>query len=412
MAELSFDALSSTQAAANAPAGLSGWLARFLLSRVTVGRLTLITQSGQRLTSPGGRAGPEAVLILRRWRALWRTLLRGDVAFGRAYGDGDWDSPDIAALIELAARNMETLDDATGGPLLARMGQRLAHRLNANSRAGSRRNIVRHYDLGNDFYAAWLDPGMSYSAALFGNTDRTLEQAQTAKQDRAIALLRLSGGEHGLEIGCGWGGLADRLLETTDCRVTGVTLSPAQHGYASARLAHFGARADIRLMDYRDISGTYDRIVSIEMIEAVGEAFWPVYFAALRDRLASGGVAVLQAITIAAHRFEMYRRRPDFVQRYIFPGGMLPTEAAIHDHAAHAGMAERVADRFGGDYARTLLEWRARFLAAWPAIAGPGFDTRFRRIWEYYLGYCAGGFQAGVIDVGFHVLTKPEQSGC
>ena len=389
-----------------------GWLSRRIanvfLSRIAEGRLTIVAPSGRRFVSPAGRPGPDAVLMLRSWRALWRTALHGDVAFGTAYIDGDWDSPDLSAIIELAARNAKTFDAAIAGNALSRFGRRLAHRLNANSRRRSRRNIAFHYDLGNKFYAAWLDPGMTYSSALYTDADQGLDAAQTAKQDRALTLLEPRDGDRVLEIGCGWGGQAERLLSGHNCNVVGLTLSPAQHAYATPRLAPFGPRADVRLQDYRDIDGTFDRIVSIEMLEAVGEAWWPKYFATLHERLAAGGIAVLQAITIAADRYESYRRAPDFVQRYIFPGGMLATREEIERQAARAGLIVRRVEQFGASYARTLTVWRERFLAAWPEVERMGFDTRFRRMWTYYLDYCAGGFRAGAIDVGFYVLAKPE----
>ncbi|MGE0420491.1 MAG: cyclopropane-fatty-acyl-phospholipid synthase family protein, partial [Acetobacteraceae bacterium] len=295
-------------------------LARFLLSRIRIGRLTIVTPSGVRVSSHPTEPGPEGVLVLHRWRTLRRLLLQGDVSFAEAYMDGDWSSPDLPALIELAARNAPTLNRAIDGHAASRWINRLRHRLNANTRRGSQRNITFHYDLGNDFYAAWLDPGMTYSSGLYGPGAATLEDAQTAKQDRAIALLELTAEHDVLEIGCGWGGLAERIVDRTGCHVTGLTLSQAQLAYATERLSRAGLsdRAAFALRDYRDQDGIFDRIVSIEMLEAVGEAYWPAYFATLRDRLRPGGIAVLQAITIAEDRFEAYRRCPDFIQHYIF----------------------------------------------------------------------------------------------
>ena len=286
------------------------------------------------------------------------------------------------------------------------MRNRLQHRLNANTKRGSQRNIRHHYDLGNDFYAAWLDSGMSYSSALFSADDQTLEDAQSAKQRRIMALLDTRPGDTVLEIGCGWGGLAEQLAQA-GCRVTGVTLSAAQLEYASERLKRPDTEADLRLQDYRDVAGVFDRIVSIEMMEAVGEAYWPSYFSALHDRLRPGGLAVLQAITIDEDQFDGYRRCTDFIQHYIFPGGMLPTVTEIGRQSARAGMELLSVERFGASYARTLAEWHRRFLAAWPEIERHGFDARFRRMWEYYLSYCEGGFRAGTIDVGLYVLAKP-----
>jgi cyclopropane-fatty-acyl-phospholipid synthase len=335
-------------------------------------------------------------------------MLHGDVAFGEAFMDGDWSSPDVAALLDLAARNTAPLAAAIDGTPLARLANRVLHRMRANTRAGSRRNIQRHYDLGNAFYARWLDAGMSYSSALYTRPHMPLELAQDAKLDRIMALLGPMPGDSVLEIGCGWGGLAERLARH-GCNVTGLTLSPAQLSYARQRLAAGGlaARADLRLEDYRDSSGSFDRVVSIEMLEAVGEAFWPRYFDVLRTRLNPGGVAVLQVITIDDARFDGYRRTPDFMQRHVFPGGMLPPPRAVRQHIAQAGLTLEHVETFGDSYARTLAEWRQRFLDAWLEIAAMGFPERFRRMWDYYLSYCEGGFRAGAIDVGLWRVVRP-----
>ena len=384
------------------------WWANALLSSVRHGRLTLVTPSGTRLTHTPTAPGPEGVMVLHRWRTLKRLLTGGDVAGAEAFLDGDWSSPDLPALIELVARN-DALVRTIAGSWFARALNRLRHRLNANTRRGARRNIERHYDLGNAFYRLWLDAGMSYSSAIYATGSERLEDAQTAKQDRAIDLMDLSGGEHILEIGCGWGGLAERMLHRGAGHVTGLTLSPAQLAHATEHLATVGLtdRSSIQLRDYRDSTGTYDRIVSIEMIEAVGEAWWPSYFATIRDRLKPGGIAVIQAITIAEDRFEDYRSSADFIQRYIFPGGMLPTVPELHRQIARAGLELRSSETFGDSYARTLAEWRRRFHAAWPDIQPLGFDDRFRRIWDYYLSYCEAGFRAAATDVGLYVISRP-----
>jgi cyclopropane-fatty-acyl-phospholipid synthase len=383
---------------------LARHISKMLLSRIHTGRLTIITPSGIRL-SHGNSNGPEGVLVLHRWRALRRLLLQGDIAAAEAFIDGDWDSPDLPALIELAGINMPTLSDTFAANWLQRLRNRLAHKLNANTRRGSRRNIRHHYDLGNAFYRTWLDSGMSYSSAIFSTPHQTLEAAQLAKQQRVIELMQTRPDQRVLEIGCGWGGLAEQLVHAAGCRVTGVTLSPAQLEYASDRLSG-SPGADLRLQDYRDIPGQFDRIVSIEMMEAVGEAYWPSYFSTLHDRLKPGGLAVVQAITIAEDKFEGYRRCTDFIQHAIFPGGMLPTNSEIRRQTEKAGMILRSMETFGASYARTLAEWRRRFHAAWPEIERLGFDTRFRRMWDYYLSYCEGGFKAGTIDVGLYVLAK------
>jgi cyclopropane-fatty-acyl-phospholipid synthase len=412
MAELSLE--SACPVAASQPD--TGWLtrrlARLLLSRIKIGRLTIVTPSGYRLSHAGTAPGPEGVLVLRRWRTLRRLLLLGDVSFAEAYMDGDWYSPDLTALIELAARNAPTLNRTIEGNLASRLRNHLLHRLNANTKRGSRRNITHHYDLGNDFYAAWLDAGMSYSSAIYRDPAQTLEEAQEAKQDRILELLHLSGGEHVLEIGCGWGGLAERLIARAGCHVTGLTLSPAQLAYARQRMDATGLaqQADLRLQDYRDVAGRFDRIVSIEMLEAVGEAWWPHYFRILRDHLNTGGLAVLQVITISEDRFESYRGCVDFIQRYIFPGGMLPTPTVIRSQAARAGLTLRSVETFGASYARTLSEWRHRFYNSWSRIERQGFDGRFKLMWDYYLAYCEGGFRAGQIDVGLYVLARTDDA--
>jgi len=368
---------------------------RKICAGLRCGSLTLVTPHGLRVRHDAPLPGPDAVWVLHRWRTLHRLLFDGDVGFGEAFVDGDWSSPDVPALIELAARNLHTLGTAIQGNWFRRALQRVLHFRHANTKAGSRRNIVAHYDLGNEFYAKWLDEGMTYSSALYRDPAMTLEAAQTAKQDLAIAMLDVPAGSRVLEIGIGWGGMAERLRDAGH-RVTGLTLSPSQLEHAAVRVPD----ADLVLRDYRDETGVYDGIVSIEMLEAVGEAYWPTYFAKLKQCLAPGGRAVLQAITIADDRFEGYRRMPDFIQRYIFPGGMLPSPAKMNAHIEAAGL--RLTDRvaFGLDYARTLAEWRHRFEAAWPEIAAMGFPPRFRRLWTYYLAYCEGGFRAGAIDVG------------
>jgi cyclopropane-fatty-acyl-phospholipid synthase len=277
---------------------------------------------------------------------------------------------------------------------------RVMHRRQENTRRGSRRNIAAHYDLGNAFYGQWLDRGMNYSSALH-TADETLEAAQEAKLDRIAELLGLSGGERVLEIGCGWGALAERLVRRHGCNVTGITLSSEQLAYAENRLAREieNGSVDLRLLDYRDVEGRFDGIASIEMFEAVGERYWPSYFAKLRSTLAAGGAAVLQIITIDESRFAAYRNRPDFIQRFIFPGGMLPTAAIIEREAASVGLKVVQRESLGASYVRTLREWRSRFLRSWPKIEALGFDQRFRRMWTYYLTYCEVGFGHGAIDV-------------
>ncbi len=376
-----------------------------LLATVEKGRLGVVLPGGTQLSVRGPQPGPEATLVLHRWRAVRRLLAGGDIGFSDAYIDGDWTSPDLAAFIELAALNRDQMARSMAGSLPLRLWNRMSHALNANSRTGSRRNIAFHYDLGNEFYRLWLDPSMTYSSALYEDGGQTLEAAQQAKIARILDMMELRAGDEVLEIGCGWGGLAGAMGDA-GARVTGVTLSREQLAYAERLMVERGIadRVGLRLQDYRDVEGKFDRIVSIEMMEAVGETYWPVYFDTLRQRLKAGGTAVLQVITIAEERFDTYRRDPDFIQRHIFPGGMLPTKAAIAGLTAEVGLTLERADHFGLGYAQTLAEWRRRFHAAWPEVQRLGFSDKFRRLWDYYLAYCEGGFRAGVIDVGLYKL--------
>ena len=397
----------------------AAWLVRRLMRQIEYGSLVVHPPAGGRISHFGDKPGPDAVLVLHRWRAVRRLMIEGDVGFAESYMDGDWSSPDLTALITLAARNVAALGTATDGMGWVRKLHHLLHRFRANSRAGARRNIEAHYDLGNEFYAAWLDASMTYSSALYRQPGQSLEQAQQTKQDRVMQLLSLQDGDSVLEVGCGWGGLAGRMAREAGAQVTGITLSPSQLEHAQGALA--GTSAAIRLQDYRDVTETFDRIVSIEMLEAVGAEYWPAYFNQIRNCLRPGGIAVLQVITIAEDRYQIYRRSADFIQRYVFPGGMLPSVSVLTDEIARAGLALKSAEHFGESYARTLREWSHRFQRAWPSLSDrktsgvriggrlPG--ERFRRRWEYYLAYCEAGFMAGTIDVGLYQITHAEAVG-
>ena len=385
-----------------------------LLRRLDVGSVDLVAPDGARHSfGPGGAPAPHvkaapAMLTLRDWNIAGEALKGGDVAFAESYMDGRWDTPDLTQLLTVLAANQSALERAFYGRWWTRTLLRFKHYLNANTRRQARRNIVAHYDLGNDFYGLWLDPTMTYSSALFeGRFDLPFATAQQAKYQRMLGELALAPSARILEIGCGWGGFAETAARAGH-HVTGISLSDAQTAYARSRLSAAGcaASSDLRLQDYRDVRGQFDGIVSIEMFEAVGERYWPAYFRAVHDALAPGGRACIQAITIAEDRFERYRTQSDFIQQYIFPGGMLASPARFLHTAKAAGLhLERVL-AFGRDYAETLKRWLAAFDAATPAIRAQGFDERFIRCWRFYLAYCAAGFDTGTTDVAQYTLVR------
>lgn len=369
------------------------------------GTLDLTLPDGGTETVRGGEPGPRAALQIRDAKVLDRYLRHGSVGFAEGYIAGEWDTPHLADLLELLDRNCDAWGRGYFGPVLTRFLARLQHWLRRNSKTGSQRNIHAHYDLGNDFFAAWLDPSMTYSAALFDERQASeradLEAAQQAKYRHLCRMIELRPGQHLLEIGSGWGGFALTAAGEFGARVTSITISRAQHELASARVAAagLGERVEIRFQDYRDVQGSFDRIASIEMFEAVGEAYWPTFFKKVSSTLVPGGVAGLQIITIADRHFESYRRGSDFIQQYIFPGGMLPSTGALAEHTRRVGLEITRKVAFGGDYARTLALWGERFETAWDGIRQLGFDERFRRVWRYYLGYCEAGFRSGSTDV-------------
>ena len=367
-----------------------------MLSNARFGELTVVLPNGVAFQQRASEPGPIAKIVIRRWRTVWRLIMGGEMAFADSFLDGEWWTPNLAAFLQFGAANEASLGDAISCSAAQRLLLRWQHWRNRNTKRGSRRNIAAHYDLGNAFYEQWLDRGMQYSSALFSGGNQPLEAAQQDKLDRIVELLDIKGGERVLEIGCGWGAVLDRLAP--QCDVTGITLSQEQLVYTQQRVGS----ARVCLQDYRDVSESFDRIVSIEMIEAVGERYWPTYFAKLRQSLTEGGTVLLQAITIAEDRFANYRYQPDFIQRYIFPGGVLPTVDIIRREAARAGLEMVEHQPFGLSYAQTLTIWHDRFTAAWPAIEKLGFDASFKRMWEYYLCYCEAGFRNSAIDVGFY----------
>lgn len=381
-----------------------------MLGRLDTGSLRLETPEGESFVVNGASSGPAASLRLADWNVCGEILRGGDVGFADAYVDGRWDSSDLTQLLMLAALNGRALDDAIYGRWWMRALLRTRHFLRANTRRGSRRNIEAHYDLGNEFFALWLDPTMTYSAALFeGDTGQSLAAAQTAKYERMLARLGAGPGDRILEIGCGWGGFAEHAARSRGCRIHGLTLSPRQLAFARERIARAGLShlATFELRDYRDAEGSFDHIVSIEMFEAVGERYWPAYFSTLGRLLGSGGRAMVQVITIADDMFARYRAGSDFIQQRVFPGGMLPSPGVFRERAAEAGLEMTDAFPFGLDYAETLRRWGSTFEDHAPEVAALGFDERFLRLWRFYLAYCEAGFRTGRTDVYHFELRRP-----
>lgn len=379
------------------------------LERIRHGALEIELPNGAQHRFAGPRPGPEARLTVHDARVFWRLAWSGDIGFGEAYRDGLWDSPDLTAVLTLAALNREALDASFHGSSVAQKLLHGLHRLRDNTRPGSRRNIRAHYDIGNDFYRLWLDPALNYSAAIFaGDPGLTLAQAQLAKHDRILTQLGAGAGDSVLEVGCGWGAFARRAATTRGCLVEGISLSREQLRWARRQAVAAGTgeltRYDYR--DYRDVAGIYDHAVSIEMFEAVGERHWPGYFERLHAAVRPGGRAVVQSITIDEALFDGYHRRSDFIQRHIFPGGMLPTPTRFRELASAAGW--RLVDdyAFGHDYAETLRRWRITFAAACAALEELGYERPFRRLWAFYLAYCEAGFRAGSIDVHQFTLQR------
>ncbi|MFI9651426.1 class I SAM-dependent methyltransferase [Guyparkeria halopsychrophila] len=381
-----------------------------LLAGMRIGRVRVTTDDGGVAEFVGDehRELSASVHLHHPARLLSRIARLGDIGIAEGFIEGDFTTDDLTSLLEIGARNFEAIGHDLRPGFWARLGHRIQHALRANHRGGSRRNIAAHYDLGNDFYRLWLDESMTYSAALFAEPDEALATAQQRKYDRLLDRLDARPGDRLLEIGCGWGGLAETAAGR-GLRLDGLTLSTEQLAYGRDRLASAGLddRAHLHLTDYRDQGGQFDHIVSIEMFEAVGERYWPTFFQTVHDRLKPGGRAAVQVITIDKDAFEGYRREPDFIQLYIFPGGMLPSIERFHADAATAGLTVRETALFGHDYARTLARWRERFDAVEDQLEALGFGHRFRQTWRYYLAYCEAGFLAGRINVAQVILERP-----
>lgn len=379
-------------------------------AHLTRGTLDVTLPNGRRYRLGGREPGPAAEMTVHSYAFAKRLINGGDIGIAEAYLHGDWDTPDLTQFLYLFCVNHDLIQSMLGNNPVMRLVQVVRHWFNRNTKRQARKNIFAHYDIGNAFYSAWLDPSMTYSSAIFEDGTQDLTAAQHNKYRRLAEAIDLKPGQKVLEIGCGWGGFAEYAAKHYDARVVGLTISTEQRDFARKRIADAGLsdKVEIRFQDYRDERGLYDRIVSIEMIEAVGEQFWPRYFTQIRDRLLPGGLAGIQAITIQDKFFQTYRSEVDFIQRYVFPGGMLPSPEilkSLGERFSVPVIRERV---FGLDYAKTLALWRENFRGAWPSLTTLGFDDRFRRLWEYYLAYCEAGFMSGNIDVRQVVFAKAK----
>ena len=377
--------------------------------KIKSGRLDVILPDGRQFSAQGSEAGPIAVLEVHNTDLFARLVREGYVSFSDAYVDGWWSTPDLQSFMDLVNSDNEEMYNGYPGQQLVQMYERLRFWLQRNHRTQARKNISYHYDLGNDFYGLWLDETMTYSSALFTTGQESLEAAQIAKYKQMVDEMGAEPGDHILEIGCGWGGFAEYAAKERGLRVTCLTISEEQFKYAKERIEKAGLSdlVDFKLQDYRDESGSYDGIASIEMFEAVGEKYWPTYFNKVRDRLKPGKSATLQIITVADDRWEAYRNDVDFIQKYIFPGGMLPSPSALKDQVQRAGMGVERSVEFGQSYAITLKRWHETFNEKWDQVSAMGFDERFRRMWNYYLTSCAAAFETANCDVTQITITRP-----
>ena len=402
----SLSALAETSGAAQ-PVPASAQIILKLLARLQYGTLKLRTPSGESLMFGNG---PGVVTLeLHNWDLFTAAMRSGDIGFAESYIDGSWSTDNLTGLIALMVRNRDAMESLVYGSWWGSLFYRVKHFLNRNTKSGSRKNIHAHYDIGNAFYKLWLDPSMTYSSALYTKeSGGDLEKAQQAKYRAIVNQLELAPGQHVLEIGCGWGGFAELAAREARVHVTGLTLSTEQLAYAQRRLFEAGLAnsSDLRLCDYRDSEGQYDAVASIEMFEAVGESYWPSYFECVARSLKQGGRACIQTIVIADELFERYRKSTDFIQQYIFPGGMLPSPAVFEQMAAQYGLKVTAKSGFGLDYADTLVAWRRAFHARLDQVRAQGFDERFVRTWELYLCYCEAAFRERNTDVMHFTLVK------
>ena len=380
-----------------------------LTRSIKKGRITFVLKGGRQIVHDSGHPGPDATIYLNSVKAISRMISGGYLGLAEGYLAEDWSTPSLRDVFDFGTANAGPLDTNLSGNLFVRALSALQHGRRRNSRDGSKRNIAEHYDLGNRFFEIWLDPSITYSSALFEGENITLAEAQAGKYQRILDKLDVQPHHHVIEIGCGWGGFAEYTARETGARVSAITISREQYDFARARMRKAGLSdlVDIQLRDYRDLTDQADRVVSIEMLEAVGEDYWPGYFNTVSQRLRRGGAAMIQVITVPDEEFEAYRTTVDFIQRYIFPGGMLLCPEQMAQLSKGAGLTLDEQFLFGTDYARTLELWQAEFQRHWPTIQSLGFDERFKRMWEYYLDYTSAGFRSGATNVGQFLLRKP-----
>ena len=381
-----------------------------VMKKLNNGTLDVKLEDGRVFRAQGLLDGPKAEFTVHNDDLFARLIREGDLGFSDAYLDGWWTTPDLQTFMDLIHAENDEVYEGFPGMALVRLYERVRFWLQSNSKKQAKKNISYHYDLGNDFYSLWLDKSMTYSSAYFKKDTETLEKAQENKYESIIDQLGVKAGDHILEIGCGWGGFGEYAASKRGLKVTGLTISKEQYDYAVERIKKAGLSSlvEIKLQDYRDEVGVYDGIASIEMFEAVGEKYWPVYFSTVRDRLKPGRNATLQIITLADNRWESYRKSVDFIQKHIFPGGMLPSPTALREQVNNAGLSVKDSIEFGQSYSATLRRWHKTFNAEWDNIVKLGFDSRFKNMWDFYLTSCAGTFLSGYCDVTQITISKPK----
>ena len=383
-----------------------------LVGKLNAGRVDFILPDGRRFRAEGLKPGPVAEVTINNPDVFARLVREGDLGFCDAYLDGWWTTPDLQAFMDFIHADNDDMYDGFPGMALVRAWEKARFWFQSNTKRQALKNISYHYDLGNDFYSLWLDDTMTYSSALFNTSQESLEKAQIAKYASMVDQMGVKPGDHVLEIGCGWGGFAEYAAKERGLKVTGLTISKEQLEYAQKRIKSKGLsdKVDLKLQDYRDETGVYDGVASIEMFEAVGEKYWPVYFDKIKQCLKPGKQATLQIITIQDARWEVYRKSVDFIQKYIFPGGMLPSPSVLRKEVNRAGLSVQHSIEFGKSYSQTLRRWFEVFNNKWDNISAMGFDDRFRRMWNFYLTSCAATFESGNCDVTQITLQKPDNN--